>query len=279
MKGKVVYITGGSQGIGKAIALAFAREGASVAISARSKEDVENAVGEIRAAGAVCDGYPLDIRDAAAVERAVAAIVAKHGRIDALIACAGIYGPIGPWDKSGTDLWKETIDINLIGTLNAVHAVVPVMKKQGSGTIITMAGAGVGGRIKPNMSAYTTSKYAVCGFTEALALELREHGISINAISPGAVNTRLLDQILSAGDAAGKEFLEASRKQKETGGTPPDKAAQLALFLCSDAGRGVTGKIISAVWDEYSSFGARKDRLAGSLYNLRRIDDTLFTEK
>lgn len=275
---KVVYVTGGSQGIGKAIALAFSRAGATVVISARSAQDVEQAVNEIRTAGS-CEGYPLDVRDAGAVQKVIADIVSKHQRIDALVTCAGIYGPIGKFDQSGIDAWKEVIDINLVGTVNVVHAVVPVMKKQGSGTIITMAGAGVGGKVKPNLSAYTTSKYAVYGFTESLALELKEHNISINAIAPGAVNTRILNQVLEAGEAAGKDFLEASKKQKETGGIPPEKAAGLALFLCSEAGQHVTGKLISAVWDDYENFGQKSEGLSRSLYNLRRIDDNLFTEK
>jgi 3-oxoacyl-[acyl-carrier protein] reductase len=279
MRGKVVYVTGGGRGIGKAIALAFARAGAVVAISARTAVDLKQTAAEIRAEGGVCDAYQLDVRDSGAVQEAVSDIIEKRKRIDVLIANAGIYGPIGPFGKADPASWKETIDVNLIGTYNAINSVVPHMKKQGHGTIITMAGAGVGGRPKPNLSAYTASKFAICGFTEALSLELKEHGIQVNAIAPGAVNTLFLDQILEAGESAGKEFYEASMKQKETGGTPPEKAAQLCLFLCSEAGKGITGKLISAVRDDYNDFGNKKDGLARSLFTLRRIDGNLFTEK
>ncbi len=279
MQGKAVFVTGGSQGIGKAVAAAFAKARDNVYVCARTKPDIERTIEDIRGLGGNCEGFVADVRDAGRLKAVAGEIYQRAGRLDVLVACAGIYGPIGAFDQATPEAWKEAIDVNLMGTVNAAHAAVPLMKQQGHGTIITLAGGGVGGSVKPNLSAYVTSKFGVCGFTEALANELKQYNIQVNAIAPGAVNTRLLDQVLAAGDAAGIDFLEASRRQKETGGTSPEKAAQLALYLASEAGRQITGKVLSAVWDDPATFDKKKELLAGSLYTLRRIDDNLFAEQ
>ncbi len=277
MKNKTLLITGGSQGIGKAIAQAFAQAGASVVIAARTPSDVTKAVQDIRTAGGDCEGCALDVRDTDAVQRMVAAVAAKQPSLDVLIACAGVYGPIGPFDNSDHDAWKQAIDINIMGTVNAAYAAVPVMKRQGHGTIITFAGAGVGGaNIKPNMSAYVTSKFGICGFTEALANELTPHNIQVNAIAPGWINTKLHDAVLAAGEAAGKDFYEASKKQRATGGDSVEKVVDLVLFLSSEAGKHITGKLLSAKWDSQEKLTQESPP---SFYTLRRIDDTRFYEK
>lgn len=280
MKNNTVFITGGSQGIGKVIAHAFAKTGAAVTIGARTLQDVMQTVDEFRGAGLRCDGYQLDVRDSRAVHDVVENIVEKHQSLDVIVSCAGVYGPLGVFDQNDLAAWKETIEINLMGFVNVSYAVVPFMKRQRHGSIITLSGAGVGGKIKPNMSAYVTSKSGVVGFVEALAIELKEYNINVNAIAPGSVNTRLLDHVLAAGEeAAGKEFYEASKKQKASGGTSPQKAATLALYLCSEEGKYITGKMLSAQWDDRASFAQKKERLAGSLYTLRRVDDDLITGK
>jgi NAD(P)-dependent dehydrogenase (short-subunit alcohol dehydrogenase family) len=279
MMNKVVIITGGSQGIGRSMALKFAGLGAKVMICSRTKEDLGVVVGEITSSGGVCESFVADVSDAAQVKDAFERIVRGHGRIDVLVTCAGVYGPIGPLETNDAKAWEKAISVNLIGTMNAVHSVIPVMKKQGHGKIITMCGGGIGGEVKPNFSAYVTSKAAVAGFTEAVAKELKGCNVQINAISPGAVNTRLLDEVLAAGEKAGKDFLEKSRKQKMDGGTPPEKATELAVFLASEESDFVTGKVLSAIWDDYRNFHRVKDKLEGSLYNLRRIDDSMFFGK
>ena len=277
-EGKVVLVTGGSQGIGRAIAEAFAKKGANVVICARREQEVESAAREISSSGGECRGIALDVTDVSAVQSAVASLLKSYGRIDILVACAGIYGPIGALEGNDSKAWEQAIRINLCGTAFSVQAVLPSMKRQKEGCIITLAGAGAGGQsIKPNISAYTSSKFGVCGFTEALARELEGTGVRINAISPGAVNTRLLDEVLSAGEKAGREFLEASKRQKETGGTPPEKAAGLALYLASGKARRINGKVLSAVWDTPEKMGASAGK--PSMFCLRRIDGELFFEK
>ena len=277
-RAKVAVITGGSQGIGKAMAIEFASAGYATIILARTEADVKKAAGEISESG-MCEGMALDVSNPKMVEGALAQIAKKHGRMDVLVCCAGIYGPIGPLEENEPLAWKQAIDINLCGTVFCARAAAPYMKKQGFGRIVALAGGGVGGpNVKPNLSAYTTSKFAVCGFVEAFSSELAGSNVTINAISPGAVNTRLLKQVLLAGEKAGKNFLEASKKQEETGGTPPQLAAKMALFLASEQAGHISGRMISAVWEkpeELSALGSRSK----SLYTLRRIDDVLFGEK
>ncbi len=278
VKNKIVLITGGSLGIGKCMAKKFAMNNARVIICSRNQQDLDDAAAEISAVGS-CEGMAVDVSRPDKAKQLIDYVRKKHGRLDVLINCAGIYGPIGPLETTDAVLWEQAIKINLIGTMNCIRHAIPVMKQQGSGKIINMAGGGVGGtNIQPNFSAYIASKAAISGFTEAMARELKDFNIQVNAISPGSVNTRLLDQVLKAGESSGSEFLEKSRKQKTDGGTSPEKAAALALFLAGDDSNFVTGKTLSAVWDDYSHFHEIRQRLDSSLYNLRRIDDLMFKE-
>jgi NAD(P)-dependent dehydrogenase (short-subunit alcohol dehydrogenase family) len=279
-KGKVVVVSGGSQGIGRCVAGEFAKAGAIIILISRTKSDIDTAANELRAAGGRSEGFAADVSVAAQVEEAISQVVRKYGRVDVLVNCAGIYGPIGPFLSNDLAEWQKAIDINLIGTVNCAHAVIPFMLKEKAGKIINFCGGGVGSaHLKPNFSAYLTSKFAIAGFTEAIATELKEFNIQVNAISPGAVNTRLLDQVLKAGELAGSEFMKKSERQKLEGGTPPELAARLALFLASRQSDFVTGKLISAVWDKYEQFGKMPDEFsATSLYTLRRIDNFGFRE-
>jgi NAD(P)-dependent dehydrogenase (short-subunit alcohol dehydrogenase family) len=274
---KVAVITGGSQGIGKAMAIGFARAGYDTVILARTGQDVRKAADEISAISA-CDGMALDVSNPAEVEAVFGEIVRKHGGIDVLVCCAGIYGPIGPLEENDPFAWRQAIDINLCGTAYCARVAIPHMKKRGFGRIIALAGGGVGGRnIKPNLSSYTSSKFAVCGFVEAVSAELAGSNVTINAISPGAVNTRLLDQVLSAGEKAGKKFLESSKAQKEKGGTPPELAAAMALFLAGNSAGHISGRTISAVWEKPGQLSALKTA-GSSVYTLRRVDNLLIKE-
>jgi len=271
---EVALITGGSQGIGYVMAEAFGKAGYSLAICSRTDKDVKNAGAKLRASGFECIEFALDVSDTQVVAEKVAAVATQLGRIDVLVNCAGVYGPIGPLEENDEMEWESAIMINLCGTAYCTRAVIPIMKAQRKGSIINMAGAGVGGDIKPNFSSYVTSKFAVCGFTEAVSRELEGTGVRINAISPGAINTRLLDQVLKSGEKAGR-FYQESLKQKESGGTDPRLAAEFAVFLSSKEASHINGKTLSAVWDT-------REKLASpgkSLYTLRRIDNELFAEK
>ena len=280
LEGKVVLITGGSQGIGKCMAIEFSKHNSRVIVCSRTKRDLDKVKDEIKAFGGSCECFVTDVSNIVHVKKLFQNVMNLYGEIHVLINCAGIYGPIGTLDKNDIKMWKKTIDINLIGVVHTTHCVIPIMKKQKQGKIINISGGGIGGpNINPNFSAYTTSKAAVAGFTEIIARELKSSNIQVNAISPGAVNTRLLDQVLEAGELAGKDFFEKSKKQRIEGGTPPEKAVRLAIFLATTRSDHINGKLLSAVWDNYENFDKIKNKIAeSSFYNLRRIDDFMFYE-
>ncbi|OGQ05490.1 MAG: hypothetical protein A2W61_05645 [Deltaproteobacteria bacterium RIFCSPLOWO2_01_44_7] len=280
MQGKVVLITGGSLGIGQCIAKTFAKEGARVFICSRTSADVNYITKAIQEENEFCEGLSMDVTDSGQVKAWVEDIYQRLKRVDLLINCAGIYGPIGPMETLDPKEWKNTVEINLFGTVNCIRAVVPIMKKQRAGKIINFSGGGVGGVLNPNFSAYIASKAGVGAITEVLARELKDFNIQVNAIAPGAVNTRFLDRVLEAGSNPGKEFYERSLRQKEEGGTPPELAAKLALFLASEDSNFITGKIISAKWDPFHQAKEFREELEkGGLWNLRRIDRMKFYEK
>lgn len=279
LKGKVAIITGASKGIGKAIAETFAKEGCNLTIVSRNVDEVRNTAGELKRYGV--DVLPLkcDVSNPVEVEEMVKKTIARFKKIDILVNNAGIYGPLGPLVDNDIGQWKSTVDINLMGTVTCTKFVLPYMIKAKKGKIINLSGGGSGGPPTPTISAYVTSKVAVVRFAEVIAEEVKEHNIQVNSIAPGAVNTRLLDQVLAAADKLDKKFLERSIKQRETGGTPPEKAAQLALFLASDDSDGLTGKLISAVWDDYQNFSKKLDEINRTqIYTLRRIDNDTYKE-
>lgn len=279
LKGKVAIITGASKGIGKCIGETFAREGCNLTIISRHFEEISAVADELKKYNV--DVLPLkcDVSNPAEVKEMVEKTISRFGKIDILVNNAGIYGPLGPLIDNDLELWAKTIDINLMGTVICTKFVLPYMMKARKGKIINLSGGGSGGPPTPTISAYATSKVAVVRFTEVIAEEVKDYNIQVNSIAPGAVNTRLLDQVLEAADRVDKKFLEKAKKQKETGGTPPEKAAQLVLYLASDDSDGITGKLISAVWDNYKDFGKRLDEIKGtSIYTLKRIDNFLYKE-
>jgi len=279
LEGKVAIITGASKGIGECIAETFAKDGCNLTIVSRHLDEIRATAEKLKKNGV--DVLPLkcDVSIPTEVKKMVEKTVARFGKIDILVNNAGIYGPLGPLTDNDLKLWKKTIDINLIGTVTCTKFVLPYMIKARKGKIINFSGGGTGGPPTPTLSAYITSKTAVVRFTEVIAEEVKDSNIQVNSIAPGAVNTRLLDQVLTAADKVDKKFLEKSIKQKETGGTPPEKAAQLVLFLASEDSNGITGKLISAVWDDYQNFNKRLDKIKGTqIYTLRRIDDNFYKE-
>ncbi len=278
LDGEAALITGAGRGIGAAIAHAFARAGANVALLARTRADIERVASEIAPCGAAALALTGDVSRRRDTERAVATTVKKFGRLDVLVNAAGIYGPIGPLAENDLNEWVQAIEVNLLGTLFAMRAALPHMLARRKGVVVNFSGGGAVSPF-PRFSAYATSKAAVVRLTETLAEEVKDSGIRVNAIAPGAVNTRLLDQVLAAGERAGKEFFAKAQEQKRNGGTSPEKAAELAVFLASSAGAGITGRLISAVWDDWKSLPERAPELSGSaMFTLRRIDGRHFTE-
>ena len=272
LRDKVSIITGGGSGIGKAIATAFAREGSHLVLASRTASELEATKREIgNLSAARVEIFPADISQPKQVKGLVDFTLKKFATIDVLVNCAGIYGPIGLATDIDSEKWLQAIHINLYGTFLCIKAALPTMIENGKGKIINLSGGGATSPF-PRFSAYAASKAAVVGLTGTLAEEVREYNIDINAIAPGAVNTRLLEQVLQAGEAAGKDFLAKSIKQKKEGGTSPEMTAELAVFLASSQSDGLTGRLISAVWDNWREFPQHLSEIMSSdIYTLRRI--------
>jgi NAD(P)-dependent dehydrogenase (short-subunit alcohol dehydrogenase family) len=279
LAGKVAVVTGGGRGIGKAIARAFAAEGAQLVLAARSEQQLESTAVELRReTGVRCLAHRCDVSDPGQVQRLVDAARAALGRIDVLVNSAGTYGPIGLLTDCDPDAWRRAIEVNLMGTVYASRAVLPLFHDQGWGRIVNLAGAGIGGpSVTPRISAYAASKAAVVQFTESLAKEVASWNVQVNAIAPGAVTTDITETVIAAGpERAGREFYERNVRQKEQGGDPPELAARLAVHLASD-GCELTGKLLSAKWDRLDAIDESQANRA-SLFALRRIDGVLFAE-
>ena len=271
LRDKVVIVTGGNRGIGKTLAKAFLRDGARVVIAARSKIEIHNTVKELSSLGQIM-GVRTDVSNKYEVHTLMQETIREFQSIDILVNAAGIQIPIGPLVEVDTEEWISNIQVNLIGTMLCCKEVLPIFVSERKGKIINFSGGGATSP-RPNFSAYACSKAAIVRFTETLAEEVKGYSIDVNAIAPGAVNTRMLDEIIEAGPAAGEE-LKAAQNRKAQGGMPPELAAELALFLASDASNGLTGKLISAPHDDWKAWDRKKieELMAGPSLTLRRLD-------
>ncbi len=276
----VAVVTGGSRGIGLAIARELARRGFDMVLGARTEGELARARDGIERDFKVrCIARRTDVTDPAQAQALVERAIGELGRLDALVNNAGATGAIG--DTASVDLrdWRQAVEVNLFGTLNMIRAAVPQLRRQGGGRIVNLAGGGVGGPgVAPRVSAYATSKAAVVQLTECLARELAADRIYVNAISPGFVVTEMTDGIIAAGpEKAGRELYERTLKQRESGGESPDLVARLVAWLLSPEPKDLTGKLLSAKWDDVSRIDPASAN-ASSLYALRRIDGALFEE-
>ena len=276
LRGKVAIVTGASQGFGLAVARQFVVEGASVAICARDAILLEEVCLEL--AKATTQGeqkvvsFAVDVSKKDEVEDFVQQVVQDLGRVDILVNNAGVYGPMGEIETIDWNEWVQAIEINLFGSILMSRAALPYLKGQRSGKIIQLSGGGATNPM-PRLSAYAVSKAGIVRFVETLAEEVREFGIDVNAIAPGALNTRLLEEVLQAGpEKVGEGFYQKSLQQKESGGASLEIGVGLAVFLGSSASDGITGKLISSLWDNWSEWPQHLEELQQSdVYALRRI--------
>ncbi len=240
LTGKVALVTGGSQGIGEAIAERFAAEGAKVAVVASANPDKAQAVVDrIAKAGGTAAAFVADVRDAGQVARLARDVEAKLGPVDILVNSAGVYyaTPVGATDEAAYD---RMVDTNLKGTWNAINAVAPGMKARKSGKIISISSvAGVMG-IGTN-AVYCASKAGVIMMTRALANELGPHGINVNCISPGNTETPMNHEVRT--NPALKHFLDAMAARTPSGRvySTAGEMAGVALFLATDEARAMHG--------------------------------------
>lgn len=273
LQDKRAVITGASQGLGRTIAETFLREGASILICARNAEALDRAYSSFhafapgRVHAMVCNvGVEADLEELARQAEL------RLGGADILVANAGIYGPKGAFEDVEWAKWLEAIQVNLIGTAYCCRVFIPLLKKAPRGKIVILSGGGATKPL-PFLSAYAASKAGIVRLGETLAEELKPFGVDVNLIAPGALNTRLLDEVIDAGPGkVGEHFYTAALKQRDGGGTPLEFGANLCVHLVSPAGDGVTGRLISAQWDPWQRIQElREELMASDIYTLRRI--------
>ena len=270
LDGRVALITGGGRGIGRAIALAYAAEGARLSLSARTASELEETARLVRKqSGSDVITVVADVSSREQVNAAAALTLERYGVIDVLVNNAGNIGPVGRvWDNDPED-WAHTIAVHLMGVFYGCHAVLPAMLERGQGRIVNMSG--VGG---PNMSAYDAAKTSIVNLTENLALELADTPITVNAISPGSIHTRMWEETRDLALAIGDTATYERGVQVTSGqGASIERAAELAVFLGSDDCGRLSGRLIRAFADRFEEFGSQADQImASEAYLLRRVD-------
>jgi NAD(P)-dependent dehydrogenase (short-subunit alcohol dehydrogenase family) len=237
----VVLITGALTGIGRATALAFAREGASVVVSGRHDDAGQALAAELRGFGVPAEYLRADVRIEAEVRSLVEQTVERFGRLDVAVNNAGTEGQLGAITEQSEDNVRHTFDTNVLGTLLALKHEMRVMLKQGAGAIVNLSS--IAGQVGiAGASVYVASKHAVEGLTKSAALEGAAAGVRVNAVAPGPVQTEMLDRFTGGSEDAKNGFL-ASLPARRAG--TPDEIAQTIVFLASDKARFLTGQCLA----------------------------------
>jgi NAD(P)-dependent dehydrogenase (short-subunit alcohol dehydrogenase family) len=229
LKDKVTLITGASQGLGRALALAFAREGARVVVNARSEESVRPVAEEVEDVGAEVLAVAADVSDGADVDRLIGESVERLGKIDVLVNNAGLLGPRVAIEDYPEDEWRKIIDANLTGPYLVSKAAIPYLS-EGASIINVVSGVSVEGRAE--WGAYSVSKFGLEGLNQILAAELAERGVRVNAVDPGGMRT----------DMRAAAYPEEDPQTRIT----PEENTAVFLYLASDESRDVTGERFKA---------------------------------
>jgi NAD(P)-dependent dehydrogenase (short-subunit alcohol dehydrogenase family) len=275
LDGRTALITGASRGLGLEIARSYLDAGAAgICICGRERITLEHAADELReiaGPGRKVVTEVADVSNATDVDRLAQAAIDALGKVTILVSNAGIYGPKGMIEQTDWSEWIRSVEINLFGSVLPARALVPHFRENRYGKIVQLSGGGATNPL-PGLSSYAASKAAVVRFAETLAGELRRDRIDVNAIAPGALNTRMLDEVIAAGpERVGKAFYEKALEQQRSGGTSLRRGAELSVFLGSAASDGITGKLLSAIWDPWVELPNHIEDLDSDVYTLRRI--------
>jgi NAD(P)-dependent dehydrogenase (short-subunit alcohol dehydrogenase family) len=267
---KICVVAGGTGALGVAITRRLHAEGAHLAVTYRQVKP-ESLCGAFSHQPVRTECYQLDVTDCKQVKTVIEQIRTDFGRIDVLVNCTGIQGPIGALETLDTLAWAQTIETNLLGSVYLAQAVLPGMKERGGGKIILFSGGGAAyGR--PYFTAYSSSKAAVVRFAESLALEVEVNNIQVNTVAPGPFKSRMWDEMRAAGQAGGPKLEEELKRMEETGGVSPDRAAGLVSFLASGRSNRLTGRLLSAVWDDWEHWENGMEKIAATeAFTLRRV--------
>jgi NAD(P)-dependent dehydrogenase (short-subunit alcohol dehydrogenase family) len=239
MHNSVVLITGALTGIGRATALAFAREGARVVISGRHEDAGRTLVAELRDLGAEAEFIRADVRREDDVRSLVDQAVARFGQLDVAINNAGTEGKPGPVTEQTAESYAATFDTNVLGTLLSMKHELRVMQGQGHGSIVNLSST-MGERGAPNLALYTGSKHAVEGLTKSAALEAASFGVRVNAVAPGPTDTGMLDRLTGSPEKKAAFYAAIPLKR----GATPGEIADAIVFVASEKAAFITGQII-----------------------------------
>ena len=272
---KVVIVTGASSGIGFEVAKHFLLHGANVVICSSQLKNIKKAYNKlikIKKFDQKIFYLKIDVSSQKQVKKLVKFTISKLKKIDILVNNAGIYGPKGFIEKVNWKYWIKTIQVNLFGSIMLCREIMPHFKKRNIGKIIQLSGGGAAAPL-PRISGYAVSKVGIVRFIENLSEEVKDYQIDINSVAPGAINTKMLNEVLEAGPKKiGNYAYKKALKQKKLGGSSYDDACDLILFLGSNFSNGISGKLISAIWDDWKNWPKYKSLLAKSdLFTLRRI--------
>lgn len=271
LKDRVALITGAGRGIGRAIALAYAKEGASLVLAARNLDELNETARLAEDLGVSNLVIATDVTKPEQVEHMAAQAMERFSSIDILVNNAGIGGPVGALQDNDVSSWIEALQVNVVGTFLCCRAVLPVMMRQDRGKIINLSGGG-GMFAWANVSAYCSSKAAVVRLTEGLAMELAGANIQVNALGPGSINTYMWEEMRDAAEVSGAtEIFETGKMVTSGGGASIDQVADLAVFLASEDSGQLSGRLISSYLDDFNALPPRiPEIMASEAYLLRR---------
>lgn len=273
--GKQILISGASMGLGAGIASQVVKEGASVMICSRNNDELSAFAATLKSMAHkdaricyMCCDISKESEVDALKERTLQLLPDLH----AVVNNAGIYGPFGAIEENDWESWKQAIAINLVGTVYFTRSFVPHMKSRSKGKIVAISGGGATSPM-PMISSYAASKAGIVRFFESLAGELAEYNIDVNAIAPGVLKSRMTTELLSLNpEVVGENIHERVSQLEKDGEETIKRAAELASYLCDSESNGVTGRLISAIWDPWHNLGSLKNELSGTdIYTIRRI--------